>query len=71
MVDSDAALSAAKRHMTDEIMRTPPDPERLGQASDNLNETWYALTAALIRQREERDRIILSLIDQLAERKHG
>ena len=43
--------------------------EQMPGAIDNLNKDWDELTSALVRQREERDHVIQSLINQLAEAK--
>lgn len=39
----------------------------MATALDDLNKAWDQLTDCLVRQREERDRKILALIDELAE----
>ncbi len=70
----DLRVSDAKSHVTTMLCRTVEDPRLihdLAGAIDNLNKAWDELTDALVRQREERDRVIRRLIDELAERKEA
>ncbi len=43
--------------------------DEMADALDLLNKAWDALLDCIVRQREERDRQILMLIDELAEAK--
>ncbi len=69
----DMRLSDAKRFATECLIRaskdTKADLSNLAGAIENLNKMWDELTDCLVRQRDERDRQILSLIDELAEAK--
>jgi site-specific recombinase len=72
----DREVFDAKHHATQCLCRlitSNKDGQPIGtvddvaSALDRLNKAWDALTDCLVRQREERDRRILSLIDELAE----
>jgi len=71
----DLQLSYAKDAASGALMdlgRTHTDANathRMGQALDELNKAWDELTEALIRQRNERDRQITRLMNELAEAK--
>ena len=65
----DSNLSAAKHSFLKLMMTENPDKFEIANTVDALNKAWDELTDALVRQRAERDRQILSLIDQLAEAK--
>lgn len=72
----DANLSAAKHRATSELVKIQrdyvnADLHGMAGAIDDLNKAWDELTDCLVRQREERDRQILKLIDELAEAKKG
>jgi hypothetical protein len=71
----DRNLSWAKENVTKMICRLASkegcDPMDVSAAVNDLNKAWDELTDCLVRQREERDRQILSLIDELAEAKKG
>lgn len=74
MRNHDAAVSAAKNHATKTVCRVAgktADPMEMGQAIDELNKAWDELTDALVRQRSERDRLIVELLNELAERPKG
>ena len=70
----DLLLSGCKRAATSALCRAITDNPKVNMdgiaaALDALNEAWDRLTDALVRQRDERDRIIRDLINQLAEEK--
>ena len=73
----DDEVYAAKRRVTEELMAAvslvergePVNPMNISQAVDQLNEAWDALTDCLVRQREERNVLILELVDEVAELK--
>lgn len=68
----DTQLFDARQRATQELCRVQRenpkiDIDNLASAMDELHKAWDALTDALIAQREERDRIIMSLMNDLAE----
>lgn len=68
----DSRLFDAKQRMTQSLVlftRNNPtcDCHEVACSVDELNNAWDKLTDALVAQREERDRIIADLINQLAE----
>ncbi len=73
-IDYDGWLSDAKKKAIDALLClssgqgvvTKVEGD-MGHALDELNKAWDAMTAAIIRQRQERDRQIIRLIDELAE----
>ncbi len=73
MRDYDGAVRAAKDHALKTLCRMNAKPpacsDDVAQAFDCLNKAWDDLTDALVRQREERDKAIRRLMDELAERK--
>ena len=70
MIDYDQELYSARNRMTDAIMDVPsPTATKVAQAADNLHKAWDDLTAALNRQIAQRDELIRSLINQLAEKR--
>jgi hypothetical protein len=77
MSDYDRRVSDAKQEVTRLICSIVSSDEKkheygvenLPGAIDNLNKAWDALTDCLVRQRTERDREIVSLLNQLAEAK--
>jgi hypothetical protein len=73
VIDYDAGVRAAKDHVLKLLAlmgaNKPVSTDEVAVAFDSLNREWDRLTDALVRQRNERDRLIRSLLDQLAERK--
>jgi hypothetical protein len=71
--DYDGQLRAAKDYTTKTLARLAAnkntEPMEVSNAVDLLNKAWDELTDALVRQREERDKVITRLINELAERK--
>jgi hypothetical protein len=70
--DAKAALLEAVAHLGRNDRQNKPlcdgEAERqVACAVDELNKAWDRLTDALIRQRDERDRQIVRLINELAE----
>ena len=69
----DLMLSDAKRHVTETLIRSQRDENAnlsdLASAIDGLNSAWDKLTDALVRQRDELEKQVLSLIRDLAEAK--
>lgn len=72
----DAQVHIAKSVVTKAVLNMENKEERvrtdmleMGMAVDDLNKAWDELTTCLVRQREERDRIITGLINELAEAK--
>jgi hypothetical protein len=66
----DLRLSDAKQRVTRVLCSNGgnPDIADIASAIDELNKAWDELTDALCRQREERDKLITSLLNQLSER---
>jgi hypothetical protein len=63
-------LSDAKQHITMTLCRAVKGErpiDDLAAALDVLNSAWGRLTDCLVRQRQERDKVILQLLDELAE----
>ena len=73
MSDYELQVRWAKDHVGKLILqmcgKNPLTPEEMSQAVGDLNKAWDALTDALVRQREEREKCIRHLLNQLAERK--
>ncbi len=73
MTNYDGRLRGAKDYVTKLLCALAADKKvnvaDLGAAIDELNKAWDELTDCLVRQRDERTRTIVSLLDQLAERK--
>ena len=69
MKNYDLQLSHAKQAATEALMELSnnADARHMAGALDALNLAWDELTNALVRQRQERDRQITRLIDELAE----
>lgn len=69
----DLILSDCKRAATAalcRVIRDNPDVKSLDEmagALDALNTAWDKLTDALIRQRDERDKLVQKLLNELAE----
>ncbi len=77
MGEYDRHVADAKQQVTQVVCGVVSDDERkhrfgveqLPGAIDHLNKAWDELTNCLVRQVQERDREIRSLLDQLAEAK--
>lgn len=72
MRDYDGELIQVKRRVEKLVIAHASKPlpvEELSQMICDLNSAWDALTDALVRQRNERDKVIAHLMNQLAERK--
>lgn len=72
MRNYDIEVSYAKRHATITLCRWVSEiggdaATDIAGALESLNAAWDRLTDALVRQRQERDTLIKSLIDQIAE----
>lgn len=71
MKDYDAQLRGCKDRVTRLLCqlatKNPPDVMDVGRAVDDLNKAWDELTDCLVRHREERDRQIHRLLNELAE----
>lgn len=74
-VNYDSALSWAKDYALKALSAVESKQANAGDvmagALDGLNKAWSDFADALGRQRDERDRMISSLMDQLAEARKG